>query len=84
MSWNGDTRTATWRLLAGSSAKTLAPVATATRTGFETALSPPASAAFYAVQALDATGAVIGSPAFAAEPTVTATATDRSPRSKRR
>jgi hypothetical protein len=60
VSWNGDTRTATWRLEAGSSAKTLAPVATAARTGFETALSPPSSAAFYAVQALDATGAVVG------------------------
>jgi Arylsulfotransferase (ASST) len=63
VSWNGDTRTATWRLLAGSSAKALAPVATATRTGFETALSPPASAPFYAVQALDVTGAVIGTSA---------------------
>jgi hypothetical protein len=63
VSWNGDTRTATWRLLAGSSAKTLAPVATAARTGFETALSPPAAAPFYAVQALDAGGAVIGTSA---------------------
>ena len=63
VSWNGDTRTATWRLLAGSSAKTLAPLATALRTGFETALSPPAAASFYAVQALDVNGAVIGTSA---------------------
>jgi hypothetical protein len=63
VSWNGDTRTASWRLLGGTSAKSLAPVATATRTGFETALSPPAPAPYFAVQALDATGAVIGTSA---------------------
>jgi Arylsulfotransferase (ASST) len=59
-SWNGDTRTATWQLLAGSSATHLKPVARAARTGFETALTAPASAAYYAVQALDASGAAIG------------------------
>jgi hypothetical protein len=63
VSWNGDTRTATWRLLDGTSAKSLAPVATATRTGFETALKPPAPAPYLAVQALDASGAVIGTSA---------------------
>jgi hypothetical protein len=63
VSWNGDTRTATWRLLDGTSAKSLAPVATATRTGFETALRPPAPAPYFAVQALDAGGAVIGTSA---------------------
>ena len=30
-SWNGDTRTASWRVLAGASAQTLAPVASAAR-----------------------------------------------------
>ncbi len=60
VSWNGDTRTATWRLLAGASASSLAPVASATRTGFETALQAPAPAAYVAVQALDSSGAVIG------------------------
>jgi hypothetical protein len=63
VSWNGDTRTASWRLLAGAAASTLAPVATAARSGFETALKPPAAAAYYAVQALDASGAVIGASA---------------------
>jgi hypothetical protein len=58
-SWNGDTRTATWRLLAGSSASTLAPVASAGRSGFETAVTSPGAAPFIAVQALDATGAVL-------------------------
>ncbi len=60
VSWNGDTRTASWRLLAGTSSSTLTPVATVARTGFETALRPPSPAPYFAVQALDATGAVIG------------------------
>jgi hypothetical protein len=60
-SWNGDTRTASWRVLAGSSAKALAPVATVARSGFETAVTTPGAAAFVAVQALDASGAVLGS-----------------------
>jgi hypothetical protein len=63
VSWNGDTRTASWRLLAGTSAATLAPVATATRSGFETALTPPSPAPYFAVEALDASGAVIGASA---------------------
>jgi len=58
-SWNGDTRTATWRLLAGGSAKALAPVASATRGGFETAITTPGAAPYVAVQALDASGAVL-------------------------
>ena len=57
---HGDTRTASWRLLAGASALRLAPVASAVRTGFETALRAPGSAAYVAVQALDSGGAVIG------------------------
>ncbi len=58
-SWNGDTRTASWRVLAGSSPKALAPVASAARSGFETAIATP-SAAYVAVQALDPSGAVLG------------------------
>ena len=60
-SWNGDTRTASWRMLAGASAQTLAPVATAPRSGFETSRRLPAPAAYVAVQALDASGAVLAS-----------------------
>jgi hypothetical protein len=58
-SWNGDTRTAGWRVLAGSSAQTLAPVATAARSGFETTVTTPAAAPYVAVQALDASGALL-------------------------
>ncbi len=60
-SWNGDTRTASWRVLAGASANTLAPVATAARNGFETSVTTPGPAAYVAVQALDASGAVLAS-----------------------
>jgi Arylsulfotransferase (ASST) len=59
-SWNGDTRTATLRVLGGSSARSLAPLATAPRNGFETALALPSTPAYVAVQALAANGAVLG------------------------
>ncbi|HEY2570392.1 MAG TPA: arylsulfotransferase family protein [Solirubrobacteraceae bacterium] len=59
-SWNGDTRTASWRVLAGGSAQALAPVASAARSGFETAILTPRTAPYIAVQALDASGAVLG------------------------
>jgi len=59
-SWNGDTRTASWRVLAGPSAQRLASAAGATRTGFETAIALPGPAAYVAVQALDASGTVLG------------------------
>jgi hypothetical protein len=59
-SWNGSTQVASWRVFAGSSPQTLAPVATGARTGFETAITTPARAPYVAVQALEASGAVIG------------------------
>lgn len=59
-SWNGDTRTASWQVLAGPSPQQLAPVASAPRSGFETAITTPAAEAYVAVQALDASGAVLG------------------------
>jgi hypothetical protein len=59
-SWNGDTRTASWRVLAGRSAQQLASAGGATRTGFETAIAISGAAAYVAVQALDASGTVLG------------------------
>lgn len=59
VSWNGDTETAFWELLAGESASALKPAGRVTRTGFETRLAGPA-AAFVAVRALDASGEEIG------------------------
>jgi hypothetical protein len=62
-SWNGDTRTASWRVLAGASANQLTAVASAPRSGFETAVATPGPAAFVEVQALDANGVVLGTSA---------------------
>ena len=60
-SWNGDTRTASWRVLGGISPQQLAPVATGARTGFETAIATPGAEPYVAVQALDESGAVLAS-----------------------
>lgn len=59
-SWNGDTQTVAWRVLAGPSAKQLAPVGGGPRAGFETAISTPGPEPYVAVQALDSGGATIG------------------------
>ncbi|MCB0972874.1 MAG: hypothetical protein KDA97_15310, partial [Acidimicrobiales bacterium] len=59
VSWNGDTRAAQWRILAGASSGSLAPVTTVARTGFETTTTVPA-AAHVGVEALSSTGEVIG------------------------
>jgi len=61
-SWNGATLIASWRVLAGASPTSLQPVSSAAMAGFETAISLPATVAlpYVAVQALDASGAVIG------------------------
>jgi hypothetical protein len=60
-SWNGATKVASWRVLAGSSPTRLTAVATAARDGFETALTTPAAAPYVEVQALEASGAILGS-----------------------
>jgi hypothetical protein len=59
-SWNGATNVARWQVLAGSSAGSLARVATARRQGFETQVSVGSSATLYAVRALNSKGRVIG------------------------
>lgn len=58
-SWNGATTVASWRVLAGPSANSLTPLATAARKGFETAIPLSASASQFAVQALDEAGNVL-------------------------
>jgi Arylsulfotransferase (ASST) len=67
-SWNGATLVAGWRVLAGPTPASLTPVAQVARSGFETAIAlPPGIVGPYlTVQALDATGAVIGSARTAA------------------
>jgi Arylsulfotransferase (ASST) len=59
-SWNGATQVASWRVLGGASAKALTAVAAAPRSGFETTIPTPAAEGYVAVQALDASGAVLG------------------------
>jgi Arylsulfotransferase (ASST) len=68
-SWNGATQVATWRVVSGRSRTSLAPVATAARSGFETAIALPASTRgpYMAVQAFDAGGQLIGSSTVLAE-----------------
>jgi hypothetical protein len=60
-SWNGATDVASWQVLAGASAESLAPVATAPRQGFETTIHLSAPARYVAVRALGASGQVLGS-----------------------
>jgi hypothetical protein len=55
VSWNGATRVASWRVLAGSAANALQAVVTTGRQGFETQI-PIATQPYVAVQALDAAG----------------------------
>jgi Arylsulfotransferase (ASST) len=65
-SWNGATLLTSWRVLAGPSPQQLAPVATAARAGFETAIGTPGGvgpATYVAVQALESSGAVLGTSA---------------------
>ena len=59
-SWNGATGVAAWRILGGPSAARLAAVATAPRSGFETAVALAGRYATFEAQALDARGRVMG------------------------
>ncbi|HEX3519407.1 MAG TPA: arylsulfotransferase family protein [Solirubrobacteraceae bacterium] len=59
VSWNGATNVAGWRVLAGTSFGSLAPVATTAKSGFQTTLSAAGAGPYVAVQALDASGAVL-------------------------
>jgi hypothetical protein len=60
VSWNGATKVTRWRILAGASPDSLVPIAEARRTGFETAAAVFPTARYVAVQALSASGRVLG------------------------
>ncbi len=68
-SWNGATAVSQWRVLAGANAKSMSPIVTFAKSGFESSVSVPSTATHFAVQALDAEGHLLGS-----SPTVTASA----------
>ncbi len=59
-SWNGATEVSAWKVLAGSSPAALRPVTAGTRTGFETAIPVASTGQTFEVQALDASGRVLG------------------------
>ncbi len=63
MSWNGATEVASWRVLAGSSPSALAAAGAGARTGFQTTIAVPGAGPYVAVQALNSSGAVIGTSA---------------------
>jgi hypothetical protein len=63
VSWNGATEVATWAVLAGPDTAHLARVTTAPKQGFETAIQMTSNEPYYAVQALDASGAVLATSA---------------------
>jgi hypothetical protein len=63
MSWNGATAVSSWRVLAGSSASSLAALASAPKQGFQTTVSVSTGAPYVAAQALDSAGNVLGTSA---------------------
>ncbi len=60
VSWNGATQVASWQVLTGTSASSLAAIATVPKAGFETAISTRPTGPVLAVAALDASGKRIG------------------------
>jgi EmrB/QacA subfamily drug resistance transporter len=59
-SWNGATQLVSWRVLAATRSGSLKAAATATRSGFQTAISVASSYTRFKVQALSRTGQVLG------------------------
>jgi EmrB/QacA subfamily drug resistance transporter len=59
-SWNGATEVASWRVLGESAPGRLKPVASAARSGFETAVPVPSGLKRFEVEALNAKDRVIG------------------------
>jgi Arylsulfotransferase (ASST) len=55
-SWNGATNVSRWQVLTGSTSTNLKPVATAERTGFETAIELRTKAKYFAVRAISTSG----------------------------
>ncbi len=59
-SWNGSTETTQWQVLAGPKPKKLSLVASAAKSGFETAIPVNNTGPYFQVRALNANGHVIG------------------------
>ncbi len=67
-SWNGATAVARWRLEVGAAPGDLRPGGSVARSGFESVLRAPSSAAYVAVTALGAGGRALGSSRALARP----------------
>lgn len=67
-SWNGATDVSGWRVLAGPSPAALTAAWGQPRDGFETSMAVPSQAAYYAVQAIGASGSVLATSATVAAP----------------
>ena len=59
-SWNGATEVRSWEVFSGRNARSLLPVKTTVKSGFETAISVTNGGPYFQVKALDAHGEVIG------------------------
>jgi EmrB/QacA subfamily drug resistance transporter len=59
-SWNGATELRSWQVLGSSDGGAMKPIASAPRSGFETAIKVPSSYDAFEVKALNASGAVVG------------------------
>jgi Arylsulfotransferase (ASST) len=60
-SWNGATNVSAWRVIGGPNQVGLTPITSAPVAGFETAITVQSTDRYFAVQALDAAGQVLGS-----------------------
>jgi len=67
-SWNGATSVAGWEVLAGEDPQSLAPVATAPRSGFETKIVLPTTATTFEVRALNGEGKPLATSAAVTAP----------------
>lgn len=63
-SWNGATEASRWQVIGGPDTSSFEPLGSAKRTGFETPIKIAAAPAYVAVQALDASGAVLATSAM--------------------
>jgi hypothetical protein len=67
-SWNGATDVSKWRVLAGPGARTLANIGDEAKSGFETGITVHNGSPYFAVQALGASGNVLGTSAAGSTP----------------
>lgn len=59
-SWNGATEVRSWRILGGGGPTTMTPLESVPRAGFQTSATIAGGARWFAVQALDSSGGLLG------------------------